>query len=157
VKERDEMERLLNEAISTVDAAEREKKQSRSKQDNDSAQFQQRQERALRMAEEKLAQTMALLDDREEQVENLDETVKNLKSKMSVHQEGAHEAEEELDELHTENETLRHHVQTFEAQCAELKNKVSELEGESDKVSGLKVRPVDEHTHRCRCYNSKVR
>jgi hypothetical protein len=32
------VERLLNEAISTVDAAEREKKQSRSKQqDNDSA------------------------------------------------------------------------------------------------------------------------
>jgi hypothetical protein len=33
-------------------------------------------------------------------------TVKSL-SKMSVHQEGAHEAEEELDELHTENETPR--------------------------------------------------
>jgi hypothetical protein len=143
VKERDQMERLLNEAVSTVDATEREKKQARSKQDNDSAQFQQRQERALRMAEDKLAQTMALLDDREDQVENLNATVKNLKSKMSVHQKGAHEAEEELDELHTENETLRHHVQTFEVQCAELKIKVSELEGESDKVSGLKVCTAD--------------
>ena len=157
VKERDQMERLLNESISTVDAAERDKKQAQSKQDNDSAQFQKRQERALRMAEDKLAQTMALLDDREEQVENLNATVKNLKSKMSVHQEGAHEAEEELDELHTENETLRHHVQTFEAQCAELKSKVSELEGESDKVSGLKVCNVDAHTRRYRCYNLKVR
>jgi hypothetical protein len=82
------MERLLNEAISTVDAAEREKKQSRNKQDNDSAQFQQRQERALRMAED-IPRKRWLLDDREEQVD-LNETVKNLKSKMSVHQEGAH-------------------------------------------------------------------
>jgi hypothetical protein len=81
------MERLLNEAISTVDAAEREKKQSRNKQDNDSAQFQQRQERALRMAED-ISRKRWLLDDREEQVD-LNETVKNL-SKMSVHQEGAH-------------------------------------------------------------------
>jgi hypothetical protein len=56
-------------------------------------------------------------------------------------------AEEELDELHTENETPDT-TQTFEAQCAELKIRFQSLK-ESRKVSGLKVRPVDEHTHRC--------
>jgi chromosome segregation ATPase len=139
LKERDQIERLLDEAIASVEAAEREKKQALSRQGTDSAQYQQRQDRALGMAEDKLAQTMALLDDREDEVEKLNAIVKNLKSNMNEHKEGAHEAEEEIDELHTENDTLRHHVQGLDAQCAELKAKVSELEGASDKISGLKV------------------
>jgi hypothetical protein len=59
------MERLLNEAISTVDAAEREKKQSRNKQQEPILrQFQQRQER---MSGETPLANDGSLDDRPEE------------------------------------------------------------------------------------------
>jgi len=138
-KEQDQMERLLEEATSRAELAERQAQQALTRTENDTAQHQQRQERSLRMAEDKLAQSMAVLDDREDQLKTLKATLKSMKGKMSEHREGAQEAEEEMDELHTENETLRHHAQTIEAECVVLREKVADLEGESDKVSSLKV------------------
>jgi hypothetical protein len=88
------MERLLNEAISTVDAAEREKKQSRNKHRNRfCANFSNGKNVWRRKP---LANDGSL--GRPRRRTGLNETVKNL-SKMSVHQK-ERTGEEELDELH---------------------------------------------------------
>ena len=94
---------------------------------------------ALRMAEDKLAQTLALLDDRDGQINKLKDAVKELTSKVSEHQHGAQEAEEEMDELHHENETLRHRIESQEQLCTELRAKVSDLQSDSEQLSNLKV------------------
>lgn len=131
-REQEQMEQLLEEANKRVKAAELESHAALSHHESEASQQQKLQNRALRMAEDKLAQTMAVLDEREEQCQKLQATVKASQSKIKEQVKSLRESEEELDELHNENETL-------ERQVTELQGMVSSLQGDSEKLSGLKV------------------
>ena len=138
-KEREHMQKLLSEANSRSEQMDRDLQRERADHNQTSSQIQQQQARSLRMAEDKLAHTLALLDEREENVKHLKTMIQTIESKMSEHREGAQEAEEEMDELHSENETLHNHVQQLQAECKRLNDKVQGLEGDSEKLVHLKV------------------
>jgi hypothetical protein len=108
--------------------------------ENTASQQLKRHERAMQMAEDKLAQTMAMVDEREEQIIALQTTVESLQSSMKEHHHGAREAEEELDELHGENEMLHQRVESLETENKKLKTEMTKLQRDSDKLSNLKVR-----------------
>lgn len=95
--------------------------------------------RALQRAEDKLVQTLAQLDDRDEQIAALKTQIKTLKASMNEHQEGAEEAEQEVEELHDENDALQEQVERLEAECARLREQTSSLEGEASQVGALQM------------------
>lgn len=138
--DREHMQTLLAEANARAEQMERLLQQERSDRDKSSSQIEQQQVRALRMAEDKLAQTLAMLDEREETVQHLKTMIQTMESRMSEHREGAQEAEEEMDELHTENEALHNHVEQLQAECKRLNEHMQRLEADSEKLVHLKVR-----------------
>ena len=138
-RERNEMKKMMKDAMVRAEQAERQQQIESNKQESVFLQQQKKAEREARKNADKLAQTMALLDEREEQVSKLKKMVKDLESNMHQHREGAQEAEDEMDELHNENEELRHHVEEVEAQCADLQARLTELEADSERLSALKV------------------
>ena len=138
-RQQGELQRLLKEANARAESAFREKQKTLAQHESASTQHQKQQERALRMAEDKLAQTMAVLDDREEQIKQLKAKIQHLESEMSEHGHGLHEAEEEIDELHHENESLRKQVERTEAHFSELRAKIVELQHDSEMLSHAKV------------------
>jgi hypothetical protein len=133
------METLLKEANARGEMAERKWHEEKKQSEKSVLQLQQQHSRAIRMAEDKLAQTLAILDEREESIMQLKAKIKTLESKMSEHHEGAQEAEEEMDELHAENETLQNQVQALQTENHSLREKVSNLQGDAEKLSHLKV------------------
>ena len=139
-KEQVRLKRSMEDFQRRAERAEREVEQTRMQHETELSSVQRQQQREHNATEETLAQTMALLDEREEQITKLKRTVKSLQSKMSEHQEGVAEAEEEMDELHSENETLREHLEKVEGECVKLRLKVDELQSDSDQLTVVKVR-----------------
>lgn len=138
-KDREHMGVLLAEANARADKVERQVREEQSKIEKSASQIQQQQARALGMVEVKLAQTMALLDERDEKVKKQKEMIKVLESNMTEHKEGVQEVEDEMDELHSENEALHSTVESLQAECSELRKKVAKLESDSEKLVHLKV------------------
>jgi hypothetical protein len=93
-----------------------------------------------RKQQEQLARTMALLDEREEQVRRLKDMNGELQSSMRQHEQGIREAHEEMDELHNENESLRRFANQAETQCAAFQQKMEELQHDWDQLHKVKVR-----------------
>jgi hypothetical protein len=138
-KDREHLNMLLNDATHRADRLERRAVEERNETERSVSNAQQQQARALRLAEDKLAQTLAVLEEREETILHLQSTVQSIESRISEHHEGVQEAEEEMDELHAENEELHNHVETLQAECAELRSKAAKMEGDADKLVHLKV------------------
>jgi chromosome segregation ATPase len=132
--------RLLEEAEGRAETAETQSQHTLKKQENDLAQAQMREHRALRITEEKLAQTMAILDERDDEVIHLKAVLKNLESAMNEHQEGVEEAEEEADLLNTENEAFQKQIDDLEVECEELRSQVGALEADSERLGSIQVR-----------------
>jgi hypothetical protein len=141
-REREYFEQLVAEANARAEQTERQFQRERTKQESAIAQYQKQHERELQMKAEKLAESMALLDEREDQVAKLKAMVQTLQSKLSEHAEGAQLAEDEVDELHHENEDLRNAVEKFETLCRDLQKKNMELQSDSNKLSELRVSTV---------------
>ena len=139
-RQAEQFQRVLKEAETRVEAAEKEKRRIESKQQSSMSQLQQQQEHAVRMAEDKLAHTLAKLDDREEEVAKLKVAIKELKASTTEHREVAQEAEEEMDELHAENETLQHKLLAVTAERDELNKHLKLFDSQKEKMSGLQVR-----------------
>lgn len=139
-QEKQKLDRQLEDARRRAEAVEREAKLVQAKQEVELSNKARALEHSLRISEDKLARSMALLDERDEEMATLKKNLKNLQSTVTEHREGAEEVEEEIDELHAENESLRQHVEVVEAQCTQLKIKVEELQGDSEKLTALKVR-----------------
>jgi chromosome segregation ATPase len=131
--------RLLEEQEARTRAAENETRLVVSKLRSSSSQLQQQQERSIRMAEDKLAHTMAKLDEREGEVLQLKASLKELKATTTEHRKGVEEAEEEMDELHGENEMLRQNLHAAEAERDELTKQLKLFESQKEKTSGLQV------------------
>jgi chromosome segregation ATPase len=138
-KERDQLESKLEEYHDTV-----EKFQSQSRVDQETTektvdQMQQQHLRALRKVEDKLAYTVASLEERDNDTKRYKERIKQLESKLSEQNKGVNEVEEEVNELHNENEILHDHIERLQAEAVELRNTISKLEGDSEKLVHLKV------------------
>jgi hypothetical protein len=139
-RQAEQFQRVLKEAEARVEAAEKEKRRIESKQQSSMSQMQQQQEHAVRMAEDKLAHTLAKLDDREEEVAKLKVAIKELRASTTEHREVAQEAEEEMDELHAENESLQHKLMAVTAERDELNKQLLLFNSQKEKMSGLQVR-----------------
>jgi hypothetical protein len=139
-QEKQKLDRQLEDARRRAETVERESKRTQARQEIELSNKGRALEHSLRISEDKLARSMALLDEREEEMAALKKTLKTLQSTMTEHREGAEEVEEEMDELHAENESLRQHVEVVEAQCTQLKIKVEELQADTEKLTALKVR-----------------
>jgi len=96
-------------------------------------------ERARRVAEDKLVDTLAKLDDRDNQVDKLKKEIKTLKASVNEQHKGVREAEEEADELIHENETLHSQVEKLQSECELLRTKVSELQEDTESLTKLKL------------------
>ena len=73
------------------------------------------EQRAVRKADERVAQTMAVLDERNEEIKHLKSLIRDMESKVNEHEKGVEEAEEELDELQHENDSLRDMIEKLQA------------------------------------------
>ncbi len=138
-QEKQKLDRQLEDARRSAETVERESKRTQARQEIELSNRARALEHSLRISEDKLARSMALLDEREEEMAALKKNLKTLQSTMTEHREGVEEVEEEMDELHAENESLRQHVEVVEAQCTQLKMKVEELQAETEKLTALKV------------------
>ena len=105
---------MLRVSYSDVDRTENQLKATVNKYENDIAQAQQQEERALRKVGDRMAQTMAVLDERDEEISRLKKSIRSMESKVNEHQEGEEEAEDELEELHQENDSLRQTIEKLE-------------------------------------------
>ena len=146
-----EYKKLLRESYSDVDQTENQLKTTVSKLENDIARTQKREEHALQKAEDRMAQTMAVLDERDDEIKNLKKSIRNM-------QEGEEDAEEELEELHNENDSLRLVISNLEVESEKLKNKLIPLEAGSEECSGLRMQltMLQEENTRQRTKNQSV-
>ena len=138
-EKRAEWQTLLSQTEDQLQVAQEENREILSQLESARAQNQQRQNRAVRMAEDKLAQTLAILDEREEQIAHLKGMVKSMSDEVNDHREGVQEVENEVDELHHHNELLQHRLESKEAECRELHEELSRLHAESEQLVALKV------------------
>lgn len=139
-EDRAEWQELLGDARKQLEKAQKEKREVLARLENANTQNQQRQDRAVRIAEDKLAQTLAILDEREEQISQLKNMVKSMSDEVHEHREGVQEVEDEADELRHQNEVLQHRLETVETQRSELHEELQRVQGEIDKMANLKVR-----------------
>lgn len=145
-QDRAKWQELLNQAQAELEIAQKEKREILAKLENAHAQNQQRQDRALRIAEDKLAQTLAILDEREEQIGQLKSMVQSMSVEVNEHREGVQEVEDEADELRHQNEVLQHRLDTALAECSQLHEELSRLQSEADQVANLKVSRLTQTT-----------
>jgi len=134
-----EFKRLLQESYSNVDRMETQLRTTVNKYEKEIAQVQQQEERAIRKVDDRMAQTMAVLDERDEEIKSLKKCMKNMESKVNEHQEGEEEAEEELEEVHQENDSLRQTIEKLELEKKNLKDQVATLKTGSEELSGLQM------------------
>mmetsp|Transcript_18967 Transcript_18967/g.52914 ORF Transcript_18967/g.52914 Transcript_18967/m.52914 type:complete len:984 (-) Transcript_18967:48-2999(-) len=137
--EQAEYKKLLRESYANIDRTESQLKAAVNKYENDIAQAKKQEERALRKVDDRMAQTMAVLDERDEEISRLKKSIRNMESKLSEHKEGEEEAEEELDELHHENETLRETIENLQLEKTKLKEQIEALKSGSEELSGLQM------------------
>ncbi|CAJ1934190.1 unnamed protein product [Cylindrotheca closterium] len=123
---------IIEESDARAERAEANLAASQKAHEGQLVQHQKREERSVRSAEDKVAHTLALLDERNDQIADLKELLRDLESKMTKHQEGEEEAEAEADEL-------QDHVDELEHECEELKVRVAQLEEEAEKYSGMQM------------------
>ena len=121
---------------------------------------QQREERALSKADDRVAQTLAVLDERNDEISHhiLKTLIRDMESKVNEHEEGVEEAEEEFEELQHENDSLRELIEKLQKDNAQLKDKVETLEHDSEKLVGLQMEMtmVKEDLSRERTKNQSV-
>lgn len=137
--ELDQYKKMLSDSETRADRAEQQLKVAQMKFENELAQSQQREYRATQKSDDRVAQTMAILDERNEEIAHLKKLIRDMESKVNEHQEGAEEAEEEVEELHEENESLRATINKLESEKQQLKSKMASLESDSDRLTELQI------------------
>ena len=133
------LQRQCEEAEAKARTVAAETQNALSLQNASSTQQQQRQQQTVRLTEDKLAQTLAMLDDKSDEVENLKTVIKELKATVMKNQEGTHTMERELDELRKENEILHHNIEVTEEEQEELQKQLEQLEGQGERTSQLQL------------------
>ena len=139
-KERDQFESSIAEHLDRIEQLQSQARIDQEKHDTKMEQIQQQQTRALRKMEDQLAHTTASLESRENDTRRYRDRIKELESKLSEQNKGANEVEEEVNELHNENDILHDHIERLQAEAVDLRQTISKLEGDSEKLVHLKVR-----------------
>ncbi|KAL3940614.1 MAG: hypothetical protein SGARI_000898, partial [Bacillariaceae sp.] len=137
--EQAEYKSLLVETNAKLDRAESQMQATSVRFDNETNQLQQREERAKRKADDRVAQTMAVLDERNEEITHLKSLIRDMESKVNEHEEGVEEAEEELEELQHENDSLRAMLEKLQKEKKELTTKIDDLEHDSESLAALQM------------------
>ncbi|OEU07910.1 hypothetical protein FRACYDRAFT_264790 [Fragilariopsis cylindrus CCMP1102] len=138
-EEQAEYRKLLRESYANVDRTENQLKATLGKYENEISQAKQQEERVLRKADDRVAQTMAILDERDEEISRLKKSIRSIESKAKEHKEGEEEADEELDELHEENDSLRLVIENLKLDTKKVRDELSALKSESENSSGLRM------------------
>lgn len=141
--DRSQLQAMLTEATAQIEQLQSQLHEQREQYQQNTAVLEQNHTRALRLTEDRIAQSMAAVDDREEIVASLRRKIQTLESKMKEHRVGAEEADDEIDELHNENEALHGQLETLQQECERLRTRVSTLESEEGELIHLKVRLAD--------------
>jgi hypothetical protein len=139
VKGQQKLQEMVEQSNVRADKAETDLRNLLKSHESQLAQVNNQEQRAIRMTEDKLAQSMALLDERDEEISQVKAKVKKLESSMNEHEEGVEEVEQEVEELHDENEALQEQVERLETECVALKDKVATLEGETSQLGELQM------------------
>jgi chromosome segregation ATPase len=139
-QEHEQMNALLQAANARNKELERENQKAAVALEKASSGQEQQHVRALRKVEDRLAQSMATVDERDERIVQLQRKIKDLESHISKDRDGANEAEEEMDELHQENETLHGQLDEMQSVNEALKKRLSALENGADELVRVKVR-----------------
>jgi DNA repair exonuclease SbcCD ATPase subunit len=139
-QEHEQMNSLLQAANARNKELERENQKAAVALEKASSGQEQQHVRALRKVEDRLAQLMATVDERDERIVQLQRKVKDLESHISKDRDGANEAEEEMDELHQENETLHGQLDEMQGVNEALKKRLTALENGADELVRVKVR-----------------
>jgi hypothetical protein len=137
--EQAEYKKLLRESYANVDRTENQLKATLGKYENEIAQAKQQEERVLRKADDRVAQTMAILDERDEEISCLKKSIRSIEYKAKEHKEGEEEADEELEELHEENDSLRLVIENLKLETKKVRDELSALKSESEGLSGLRM------------------
>jgi hypothetical protein len=166
-KHQEEIEELSQQSQQRMEQIEREFAQERKTWEQERRQMTQRlhsQVDASRLEQEftkqqkQLVETMSLLDEREQQVLQLRQSVKMLEGLVQESKATHLENEDIMEEAHQENDELRSHVEQAEARCQILKAKVEELQHEQDKMAHvqMELRLLKENYERERAKNQNA-
>jgi chromosome segregation ATPase len=134
-----QLEQALEKASASMAQLEIDRDNALSKHASTTGQELQKHQRAARAAEEKLTETTATLNDRNEELQSLKIMVKELNSTMRKSKQSQTEYEGELEHLREENETLHHNWQVTEDENEELKKQLDDTATHVDVIGGLKL------------------
>jgi hypothetical protein len=154
VQQQEEYRSVIDQSLARAEKAEADLKKFRRNQESQLLQSEQREDRITRMSEDKVAQTLAILDERDEQISNLKKLIRGLESKMNEHEEGAEEAEEDIEDLQTENESLQEHIDSLQHECKTLKAKIVDMEDNTEKFGGMQVSSHISYPTYLKCRNA---
>ncbi|KAL7442371.1 hypothetical protein ACHAXH_006362 [Discostella pseudostelligera] len=132
VDQQHELQRRLEESTARISSTESEMKALASKKETNMAKQMQASEKAA-------AKAVALLDKKEEEVQQLQQVIADMREAMKKNKIEGEEAEEEMDELHHENEELHLQVEKLQKENSQIKAKLASLSDESEKLGGLKM------------------
>jgi len=118
---------------------ETEMKKKLKKKETALSKSQKQQERAVQMAEDKMVQSMAMLDERDSEIGNLKTVIADLRATISNSEKGVKEVEDEADELHAENEELVQRLQAMEKERSEMTSKLLAMQSDHDTLEGLQM------------------
>ena len=133
------LQQELNEAEARTKASASDMQNALTLQNAGATKQQQRQLHTVRLAEDKLAQTLACLDDKDEEIINLKSVIKDLRATVLKNQEGSIAMEKELNDVRKENEILHHNIEVTEEEQEELQKQLEHLEGQAERTSQLQI------------------
>ncbi|KAL7535029.1 hypothetical protein ACHAXR_006221 [Thalassiosira sp. AJA248-18] len=132
VDQQHELQQRLEEATARLSMSESEMSALLSKKEAKSA-------KQLQASEKAAAKAVALLDKKEEEAQQLQQVIADMRETMKKNKLEEEDAEEEMDELHHENEELHQQLETLKKENKEMKVKLSSMSDDSEKLGGLKL------------------
>lgn len=127
-----ELQQRLEEATTRLSSSDSERKALVSKMDA-------KMTKQLQASEKAASKAVALLDKKEEEVQQLKQDIADMRETMKKNKLEEEEAEEEMDELHHENEEMHQQLETLQKENSEIKAKLASMSGDSEKLGGLKM------------------
>eukprot|EP00956_Cyclotella_meneghiniana_P019384 scaffold33193_cov70-Cyclotella_meneghiniana.AAC.1 len=132
VEQQHELQARLEEATSRLSASESEMTAQLVKKET-------KLTKQLQASEKAASKAVALLDQKEEEVKQLQTVIADMREIMKKNKVAEDEAEEEMDELHHENEELHSQLEIMRKENAEMKEKLASMADDSEKLGGLKM------------------
>jgi len=133
------MKLLLEQANQKIMMLEIKLQNSISDQKNTSIAQNQKQLRALYLADQKADEAMKKLGGANSKIKNLSQEIENLNTMVRKQKESAEILEREIKELKEENELLEDHIHEIDEDNDAAQEKIESLEDEKNKLRGLQM------------------